>query len=80
MSFFHFNHSHEDGFDPEQDMDLIAAVNEARTDQDLARVSSMAKRRFAARARARARDEHAANRAAASGRLRRSLSLRLAQR
>ena len=43
--------THEDMFDPKEDMDLVAAINEARTDADLDRVSAMARSRFARRAR-----------------------------
>jgi hypothetical protein len=76
MTFSLTPHPHQDAFDPEHDMDLIAAINEARTDRELDQISRMARRRFAARAQ---QTQHGRRGHARPG-LRRALALRLAGR
>jgi len=56
-----FLRSHnDDQFDHEQDRDLIAAVNEARSPAEIQRISSTARQRLSARARARRGAAHVA--------------------
>lgn len=50
---FLISHTHNDDsrFDPEQDRDLVIAINEARTPAEVDRVVRIAHQRLAARAR-----------------------------
>ena len=78
MNFSLSTHPHEESFDSNHDMDLIALINEARTPEELHRISTMARRRFAARA----RNQHAAASTSTrrAPRLRSTFSLRTTSR